>query len=143
MYARKEHIEEENLNWGEELEKINNAETGSETEETKHIIHPAAEHNKITFKKKVKINQINIKREITNLLAQYSEISLLLSLLIFPYIIGFFVIAFILLTGGVPIDSFFSLKEQIFHFELWSIGSYIFITTGVIWLVIMLLLQRR
>jgi len=47
------------------------------------------------------------------------------------------------LTGGVPIDSFFSLKEQIFHFELWSIGSYIFITVGVIWLVILVLQQKR
>ncbi len=143
MYERKEHVEEENLDWGEDLEKIDNSETDLEKKETKHVIHPATEHNKIIFKKKVKISQVNIKREITNLLAQYSEISLLLSLLIFPYIIGFFVIAFILLSGGVPIDSFFSLKEQIFHFELWSIGSYIFITVGVIWLVITLLLQRR
>lgn len=143
MYERKEHIEKENLDWGEHLEKIDNSETDSEIKETKHIIHPATEHNKIIFKKKVKITQVNIKREITNLLAQYSEISLLLSLLILPYIIGFFVVAFILLYGGVPIDRFFSLKEGIFHFELWSIGSYIFITVGVIWLVIMLFLQRR
>ena len=140
MYERKEHIEEENLDWGEDLEKIDHSETEPETKETKHVIHPATEHNKIIFKKKAKVN---IKREIINLSAQYSEITLLLSLLIFPYIIGFLVIAFILLSGGVPIDSFFSLKEQIFHFELWSIGSYIFITAGVIWLVITLLLQRR
>ena len=136
MYERKDHIEDENLDWGEDIEKINNSETDLETKETKHVIHPATEHNKIIFKKKVKVTQVNIKREITNLLVQYSEISLLLSLLILPYIIGFFVIAFILLSGGVPIDSFFSLKEQIFHFELWSIGAYIFITAGVIWAVL-------
>ena len=52
MYERKEHIEEENLDWGEDLEKIDNSEIDSETKETKHVIHPAAEHNKIIFKKK-------------------------------------------------------------------------------------------
>lgn len=143
MYERKEHVEEENLDWGEDLEKIDNSETDSEKKETKQVIHPATEHNKIIFKKKVKVTQVNIKREITNLLVQYSEISLLLSLLILPYIIGFFVVAFILLYGGVPIDLFFGSKEGIFHFELWSIGSYIFITVGVIWLVILLFLQKR
>ena len=62
---RKENIEEENLDWGEDLEKIDHPETEPETKETKHVIHPDAEHNKITFKKKVKFTQINIKREIT------------------------------------------------------------------------------
>jgi len=142
MYARIETIEEENLDWKKHLAPHSEKLEG-ETQENKHLIHPATEHNKIIFKKKVKVNYVYIKREITNLLAQYSEISLLLSLLILPYVIGFFVIAFILLTGGVPIDSFFSLKETIFHFELWSIGSYIFVTVGVIWLVILLFQQRR
>ncbi len=143
MYERKEHIEEENLDWGGDPEKIDNPEIDSETKETKHVIHPATEHNKIIFEKKAKVTQLNIKKEITNLLTQYSEISLLLSLLIFPYMIGFFVVAFILLYGGVPIDLFFTSKEGVFHFELWSIGSYIFITVGVIWLVMLLFLQRR
>ena len=143
MYERKENIPEENLNWDEHLEKIDHPETDTEIKDTKHVIHPAIEHNKIIFKKKAKVNYVYIKREITNLLVQYSEVSLLLSLLILPYVIGFFVIAFILLTGGVPIDRFFSLKEGIFHFELWSIGSYIFITVGVIWLVTLVFKQKR
>ena len=143
MYERKEHIEEENLDWGEHLEEIDNSETDAEITETQPIIHTAIEDNKRIFKKKAKVTQINIKREITDLLDQYPEISLLLSFLTFPYVIGFFVIAFILLYGGVPIDRFFSEKEGIFHFELWSIGSYIFITSVMIWLVLMLVQQRR
>ena len=144
MYERKENIDEENLDWGEHLEKIDHPKTEPETKETKHIIHPATKHNKIIFNNRVNSDRkLNIKKSITNLLAQYTEISLLLSLLILPYIIGFFVVAFILLYGGVPIDLFFSSKEGVFHFELWSIGSYIFITVGVIWLVILLFLQRR
>ena len=143
MYARKEHIEEENLDWGEDLEKIEQPETEPETKETKQIIHPDTQNNKIVFKKKVKFTRENIKRYIIDLLDEYSEISFALSLLVAPYMIGFLIVAFILIYGGVPIDRFFSLKEGIFHFELWSIGSYIFITGGVIWLVVMLFLHRR
>jgi len=143
MYERKANIEEENLDWGEGVETLDHPETESETQETKHVIHTATEHNKITFKKQFKFTQANVKREITNLLTVYSEISLLLSLLIVPYIVGFFVVAFILIYGGVPIDRFFSAKEGVFHFELWSIGAYIFITVGVIWLVVMLFQNRR
>lgn len=143
MYERKEHIEEENLDWGVDLEEIDDLQTDSEAKETEHVTPLSKEHKKIIFKKKVKATQLNIKGKFSNLLAQYSKIALLLSLLIFPYMIGFLVIAFILLSGGVPIDSFFSLKEQVFHFELWSIGSYIFITVGVIWLVMLTFLQKR
>lgn len=143
MYERKEHIEEENLDWGEQLEKIDDSQTDAETKESKPLIDPATEENKTVFQKKFKFTQVNIKRAMINLLDQYAEISLLLSFSILPYVIGFFVIAFILLSGGVPIDRFFSLKEGIFHFELWSIGSYIFITSGMIWLVTSVFLDRR
>ena len=143
MYTRKEHIEEENLDWGKDLEKIEKPKTEPETKETKNIIHPNTQNNKIVFKKKVKFTRENIRRYITNLLAEYPEISFVFSLLIAPYMIGFLIVAFILIYGGVPIDRFFSLKEGIFHFELWSIGSYIFIAGGVVWLVVMLFLHRR
>lgn len=143
MYVRKEVIEEEKLDWGEDLEKIDQPETESEIKETKHIIHPAAEKKKIIFKKPFKITQENLKRRISELFAEYSELSLLLILLAAPYMIGFVIVAFILIYGGVPIHQFFSAKEGIFHFELWSIGSYVFITGGVIWLVMMLFLHRR
>jgi len=142
MYVRKENIPEENLDWSGSHEKTDQPEIGTESNESKHVIHPAAK-NKIVLKKKVKLSQVNIKSTIQNFLNDHSELSFLISLLTFPYIIGFTIISFILLYGGVPIDRFFSLKEGVFHFELWSIGAYIFITGGVIWLVMLLISQRR
>ena len=143
MYQRKEDLPEENLDWEEGLKKVDHPETDAENMENKHIIHPSIENNKIVFQKKFKWDQANIKNTIKNILDEHGEVSLLFGLLTLPYVIGFIVVAFILLYGGVPIDRFFSLKEGIFHFELWSIGAYVFITVGVIWLVIMLFLQRK
>ena len=142
MYVREENIPEENLDWDKTQENKVHVETQAESKESKHVIHPAAK-NKIVLKKKINFSEINIKSIIQNFLDEHGELSLLISLLTFPYIIGFIIIAFILLYGGVPIDRFFSLKEGIFHFELWSIGAYIFITSGVIWLFMMIVSQRR
>ena len=131
MYVREENIPEENLDWDKTQVKEVQDKTQEESKDSKKVIHPAAK-NKIVLKKKIKFSEINIKSTIQNFLDEHGGLSLLISLLTFPYIIGFIIIAFILLYGGVPIDRFFSLKEGIFHFELWSIGAYIFITTGVI-----------
>lgn len=143
MYARKENIPEENLDWDKTLQKEEHPETETEVKEEKHVIHPTSEHIKMKFEKKVKLSDLNIMQKINNLLDQHGEVTLLFALLTFPYIIGFIVVSFILIYGGVPINRFFSMKEGVFHFELWSIGAYIFITVGVIWLVMQLLLQRR
>lgn len=143
MYTREENIPEENLDWEKSLEKRDNTEVQNKSEESKKIIHPATEENKIVFKKKMTLSQLSLQGVVKNLLDEHGEISFLLALLILPYVIGFIVVSFILLYGHVPIDRFFSLKEGIFHFELWSIGAYILITVGVIWLVILLLQYRR
>jgi len=142
MYVREENIPEENLDWDKTNEREVQDETQVENKDTKHVIHPASK-KKIVLKKNIKFSEINIKSTIQNFLDEHGELSLLISLLTFPYIIGFIIISFILLSGGVPIDRFFSSKEGVFHFELWSIGAYIFITTGVIWLVMMVISQRR
>ncbi|HEY9129806.1 MAG TPA: hypothetical protein VIN02_08220 [Sulfurovum sp.] len=142
MYVREENIPEENLDWDKTQVREVQEKTQAEDKENKKVIHPAAK-NKIVLKKKIKFSEINIKSTIQNFLDEHGELSLLISLLTFPYIIGFIIIAFILLYGGVPIDRFFSMKEGIFHFELWSIGAYIFITTGVIWLFMIIVSQRR
>jgi len=142
MYVREENIPEENLDWSGTHKETVQDETQAESKDSKKVIHLAAK-NKIVLKKKIKFSEINIKSTIQNFLDEHGGLSMLISLLTFPYIIGFIIISFILLSGGVPIDRFFSLKEGIFHFELWSIGAYIFITTGVIWLVMMIISQRR
>lgn len=143
MYTREENIPEENLDWDKTLQKEQDHEIEKHKNTDKHIIHPGSEHRKIVFQKKVKLSEINVKRTILNVLDEHGGATLFFALLTLPYIIGFIVVSFILLNGGVPIDRFFSLKEGVFHFELWSIGAYIFITVGVIWLVIELLSQRR
>jgi hypothetical protein len=143
MYQRKEELPEENLDWDGSPDKVEDPKTDAENNQDKHVIHPSTGNSKIVFQKKVKLSQINIKNTIKNILDEHGEVSLLLGLITLPYIIGFFVVAFILMYGGVPIDRFFSLKEGIFHFELWSIGAYVFITVGVIWLVILLFQHRR
>jgi hypothetical protein len=143
MYTREENIPEENLDWDKSLENKEHLEVQSEPKESKKIIHPTIEHNKIVLEKKVKLNDLNVKKSILNLINEHSEMSFFLGLLTLPYIIGFIIVSFILFYGGVPIDRFFSLKEGIFHFELWSIGAYIFITVGVIWLVILLFVNKK
>ena len=143
MYARKENIPEENLDWGESSEDKAHLETEIQSDESKNLIHPATEQNKVVFRKKVKLSQVNIKKAILNILDEHGEVSFFLGILTLPYIIGFVIVSFILLRGNVPIDRFFSLKEGVFHFELWSIGAYISITAGVIWLVSMLFSYRR
>jgi len=143
MYVRKEQLPEENLDWHESFEKKDHAETQTESREKMHVIHPATENNKIVLEKKVKLKDVNLKKTILSFFDEHAEASLFLGILTLPYVIGFIVVSFILVYGGVPIDRFFSLKEGVFHFELWSIGAYIFITVGVIWLVILLFLHRR
>jgi len=143
MYVREENIPEENLEWDKNLEQKDHSEVEVGSKESKNIIHPSTEHNKIVLEKRVKLSEINIKRAILTFLNEHGEASFFLGLLTLPYIIGFIIVSFILLYGGVPIDRFFDTKEGVFHFELWSIGAYIFITVGVIWLVILLIQHRR
>lgn len=141
MYVRKENIPEENLDWGETHEKVDRSKVETENKESKKVIHPTA-LNKIVIKKKINFPKVDLKATVQNFLDEHGELSFLFSLLTFPYIIGFIIISYILLSGGVPIDRFFSLKEGVFHFELWSIGAYIFITSGMLWLLMMVVSQR-
>ena len=142
MYVRKENIPEENLDWAKTHEMVDQSEAETESTESKNVIHPAVK-NKIVLKKKINFSKVDLKRRFQDFFDEHGELSFLFSLLTFPYMIGFVIISFILLSGGVPIDRFFSLKEGVFHFELWSIGAYIFITSGMVWLVTMVVSQRR
>ena len=86
MYTRKENIPEENLDWGKESDKSAKLEVVEEPKESKHVIHPTCKPNKIVLQKKVNFSQLGIKKTILNLLDEYGEVSLLLGLLIFPYL---------------------------------------------------------
>lgn len=144
MYARKENVPEENLDWNESQKKTDPTEPETKTQETKHVIHPAKKQTRVVLQKKINFSKLSLKSATQRILDEYGGISLLFGLLIIPYLIGLIIVSFIvILSGNVPINRFFSLKEGIFHFELWSIGSYIAITVGVIWLLVMLIMQRR
>ena len=139
MYERKENIEEENLDWGEDLEKIED-----KVIDDRHIIHPDSKEKKIIFINRVNADRkLNIKESITNLSHEYSEITLVLSILILPYMVGF-VVSYLLfyIYGGMPIGNFLNIEKGNLHFELWSIGAYFFVTVGVIGTVIAYLKDR-
>ena len=139
MYERKETIEEENLDWGEDLEKIDD-----KIEKTKHIIHSDSKNNKIIFNNRVNSDRkLNIKKSITNLSHEHSEIALVLSILILPYMVGF-IVSYLLfyIYGGMSIGNFLNIEKGNLHFELWSIGAYFFVTVGVIGTVIVYFKDR-
>jgi hypothetical protein len=139
MYERKENIEEENLDWGEDLEKIED-----KIIDDRHIIHPDSKEKKIIFINRVNADRkLNIKKSITNLSHEYSEITLVLSILILPYMMGF-VVSYLLfyIYGGMSIGNFLNIEKGNLHFELWSIGAYFFVTVGVIGTVIAYLKDR-
>jgi hypothetical protein len=132
MYARIETIEEENLDWGN---------LSSRALKTKDI-----EITESTISKQIRMflngsanfitGMFNIKK-MTRFLDDNSELSLLFSIVTFPYIVGFCISYFLFyFFGGMPIDSFLGLDQNYLAFEMWSIGAYIFITVWVIWTVI-------
>lgn len=135
MYVRKQLIEEENLDWGEHLEK-----NQEETQKIRHIIHTNSEKNKIVFNNRVNVvRNFNIKKSITNFLNEYSELTLMASIIILPYIVGFLISYFLFyFYGGMSISSFVGMQGQL-YMGFWSIGAYLFITTGLIWAVLALI----
>ena len=136
MYIREETIEEENLDWGEVLEKIDDVKH-EEIEETIHVMHPDTQNHKITLNNK-RNRKLNIKQSIMSVVDDHSEFSLLFAIFIVPYMVGF-VVSYLLffMYGGMPLGSFLSIDKGNFHFELWSIGAYFFISLGVISTVLM------
>jgi len=141
MYVREETIEEENLDWGEDLEKIDQ-DTDKEMVETMHVIHPDEQNHNIHFNYNRNI-KLNIKQSIMSVVDDHSEFSLLFGILFVPYLVGF-VVSYLLffMYGGMPLGSFLSINKGNFHFELWSIGAYCFISLGVIGTVLMHFKER-
>lgn len=143
MYVREETIEEENLDWSE-LTKASKDNQDKLIEDTKEEAaqDPVSKPKKIFLNNRVKMQKIGprftLKNELTDLFKQYAEFSLLFSLLFVPYFVGFvatYIVYFI--YGGMPIGSFLAIEKGNFHFELWSIGAYFFVTLGVIGSILM------
>jgi hypothetical protein len=131
MYARTEMIEEENLDWDMHpatmLEKM-------DAKITKIAMPSMSKEKKRFFPENIDLKgKFNVKK-LTHFLDTNPELSLLFSMVTFPYIVGFFISYFLFyFYGGMSIESFLNIEKGNIHIEFWSIGAYIFITVGVIW----------
>lgn len=132
MYARIEIIEEENLDWGSLSARALETMDVEITEST------ISEQIEIFLNRSVDFitGMFNIKK-MSHFFYKNSELSLLLSIVTFPYIVGFCISYFLFyFYGGMPIDSFLGLDQNHLSIEMWSMGTYIFITGWVIWTVL-------
>ncbi len=138
MYIRKETIEEENLDWSEltEVSKNNQDKLIEDTKE-EAAQDPVSKPTKIFLKDHAKIQKIGpkftLKNELSDLLKQNAEISLLFGIVFIPYILGFVISYFLFyFYGGMSINNFLSVQQVPTAIELWSIGAYLFITVGAV-----------
>ncbi len=142
MYRREESVEEEKLDWERHpvpLPENKNAER------VEAVLPPVSQSSKISLKKITVNEKRQIQRKATDLLDNNLELFLLFSISLFPYIVGFFIsyLLFYFYSGsGMTIGSFFSMQQDSRHLELWGIGAYLFITFGIIWVVIKSLLKK-
>ncbi len=148
MYVREETIEEENLDW-DELTKASEDNQDKLIEDTKEEAAqtPVSKPKKTFLNNRAKIQKIGpkfaLKNELSDLFKQNAEISLVFTLLFVPYFVGFLVSYFVFfIYGGMPLGSFITIEKGNFHFELWSIGAYFFITLGVIGTILMYFKDR-
>ncbi|WP_309499885.1 hypothetical protein [Sulfurovum sp.] len=126
MYKRMEIIEEENLNWESVLVQ-------PPVEKTDYKLKTFLNNGMNVGKKKLNI------RKLTSFINENSEISLLFSVVILPYIVGFCFSYFLFyFYGGMSIGSFLGAEQNHSSIEMWSIGAYIFITGLAIWSILAL-----
>lgn len=138
MYIREETIEEENLDWGE-LTKVSKENQDKLIEDTKEETaqDPLPQKKKIFLKNPD--NSINtgskftFKNELSDLFKQNAEISLLLGIVVVPYMLGFVISYFLFyFYGGMSINNFLTLEQVPTAIELWSIGAYLVVTVGTV-----------
>lgn len=139
MYTREEDAEEGCLDRKGHLgSSLETKDDGAKKKES--VISPVLKHKEISSENNtVHSEKIDVKRKVAKLLKKNEEFSLSLGILFLPYTLGF-AISYMLFYfyGGMPIESFITIEKGNMHFELWSIGAYLFITAGVIWAVLSL-----
>ena len=131
MYVREETIEEENLDWGIDPEKIVQ-EADEKIDETIHVMHPDAKNDQIHFHQRMN-RKINIKQRIMSVIDDHTEFSLLFGIVIVPYMLGFIISYFLFyFYGGMSFNNFLTVEQVPTAIELWSIGAYLFVTVGTV-----------
>ncbi|EIF51314.1 hypothetical protein [Sulfurovum sp. AR] len=139
MYVRNETIEEENLDWGE----LTEASKDNQDKLIEDMKEEASKDTTIPQKKKIFLNnhakiqkigaKFTLKNELTDLIKQNTEISLLLVIFFLPYILGFVISYFLFyFYGGMSINNFLTVEQVPTTIELWSIGAYLFVTVGAV-----------
>ena len=135
MYARIETIEEENLDWGSLPARALETMDVEITESTISTVTKQMEKS-LTESVDFISGVFNIKKS-TRFLNENTELTLLFSIVTFPYVVGFCISYFLFyFYGGMPIDSFLGLQQNHLPIQMWSIGAYIFITVWLIWAII-------
>ncbi len=138
MYVREETIEEENLDWGELTEASkDNQERLLEDMKEEVAQAPVSKPAQISLKESAKIQKkspkFSLKNELSELVKQNAEVSLLLGIVFVPYMLGFVISYFLFyFYGGMSINNFLSVQQVPTTIELWSIGAYLFVTVGAI-----------
>ena len=135
MYVRKENIEEEHLDWSKYTNPSKDEQDKTSQKMKEEPVHvPAFQQKKSFLNNRAKMGRkFHIKSKLTDLFNQNAEISLILSIIFLPYIVGFLISYFLyFFYGGISIMNFFSIQEAPSTIELWSIGAYLFITVGAV-----------
>ncbi len=142
VYRRKETIVKENLDWESDAEYVSGKQT---VKRNKAVLSPVFKQNKIAWNERADLGiKLDEKEKDIKLVDRNLKLFLMVSVLIFPYIIGFLVCYFIFyFYSGMTIDSFFIIQRKYHPVELWTIGIYLFVLVGVTWIVLKSLFQKE
>ena len=139
MYVREETIEEENLDWGEltHASEDNQERHIEDTKEETSPPDPVSKPKKLFFKKRATNEKIGpnftLKNELSDIFKHNAEISLLLGIVIVPYILGFVISYFLFyFYGGMSISNFLGVQKVPTTIELWSMGAYLLVAVGAV-----------
>ena len=135
VYKRKVTIVKEHLDWEDHTDESLKKKIlkGSNA-----VLSPAVKQNKTDLNKKSDSDKkLYAERKETTFSDKNSKLFLIFTVLVFPYIIGFLVCYFIFYYyAAVPIDHFFNMQRGYDHIELWTIGIYLFVAVGMLWIVV-------
>jgi hypothetical protein len=124
MYSRKENIEVENLDWENHVTPSPIRKNGL----IEKMISPFTSQ---------KTQQLSIIEEKRDVLDEHLSLFFIFTLLVFPYIVGFFFSYFLFyLYGDMNIIDFFMMQQGHLYIESWGIGMYVLVVSGIIWAVL-------
>ena len=135
VYKRKETIVKEHLDW----EGCAKQSFGKKVlKGSKAVFSPVIKKNKTGLNEKSDpAKKLDVEKKETALSDKNFKPFLIFTVLVFPYIIGFFLSYFIFYYyAAVPIDHFFTMQKGYDHIELWSVGIYLFVSVGILWIVV-------